>query len=116
MILNVVLDYECIIVFRYVYVYTFICNGYYICTHCYCIFIYLFLCLGGGMGSMRIIGISFLRISFLSVWGGSLLGWFLYDPLCWGVGWVYTLIGSLRIGDVRDPIVLLWVLYYEFII
>lgn len=59
---------------------------------------YLFLCLGGGMGSIGVIGISFLRIGFLSVWGWFLLGWFLYDPLCWGVGWVYTLIGSLRMG------------------
>lgn len=77
---------------------------------------YLFLCLGGGMGSIGVIGISFLRIGFLSVWGWFLLGWFLYDPLCLGVEVGIHFNRISKDGDVRDPIVLLWVIYYEIII
>ena len=77
------------------------------------IYLLLFLCLGGGMGSIGDYRyLFFLGIGFLSVLGWGLTGL----SFVLGVGWVYTLIGSLRIGDVRDPIVLFWVIYYEVIV
>lgn len=72
--------YECIIVFRYVYMYTFYI-GYY--------FLLLFLCWVGGIGSMEIIGISFIIL--ILCWERVLLGLVLIGSFCVWSGEGYTL-------------------------